>query len=248
MLDSHCHLDDPRYDADIDGVEARRRAAGVRVLVPGVDVRTGERLRERATEAGWLYALGTHPEHLDAHRAPEDCAPSDVRGAAAVGECGLHRPSPVPMERQVAVLEAHLARAREAGLPVVLHCVRAHDVLPAVLRRHGGARGVLHSYSGGAALVPIYTGLGLHLGFGGALTWAGARRPVEAMRRTPLERLLVESDGPDQRPRLPGWTAPWSEPAAVPAIARRMAELRGVDEHTLRAALDASARELGWAA
>lgn len=243
MLDSHCHLDDPRF-SDLPGTDARRRAAGVRVLVPGVRPATWAALRAEATARGWLFAVGTHPEHLDGVVTP---LPSDLRGAVAIGECGLHRPSPVPIPLQAEVLGAHLEIAHAAGLPVILHCVRAHDVLPALLRSLGrSVRGVLHSYSGGAELVPVYEALGLHLAFGGAVTWPGSRRPVEALRRVSPHRLLLESDGPDQRPRFavedPAWGGA-SEPSMLPALCRAVEAIRGgpVEEH-----LERNARELGW--
>lgn len=246
MLDSHCHLDDPRY-ADLEAVEVRRLRANVRVLVPGVRPEKWAALRSQAQRRGWMYALGTHPEHLE---SVVDPLPADLVGASAVGECGLHRPAVVPMERQVAVLLGHLALAREACLPVILHCVRAHDELPRVLRTFGGPiRGVLHSYSGGRELVPIYEALGLHFSFGGAITWRNARRPIEALRRVPIERLLLESDGPDQRPRLPMQQAQWgewSEPAMVPELLDAAARLRGGEADTLAAQLERNAAELGW--
>ncbi len=248
VLDSHCHLDDPRYGGILEEVEGRRLAVGVRVLVPGVGRDGWARLRATAGLRGWLFAVGTHPERLlgAASPVPEDCA-----GAAAVGETGLHRPSDVPMAQQIAVLLGHLEVARAAHLPVILHCVRAHDVLAPTIRRFAGGRpirGVVHSYSGGAALVPVYEALGLHLSFGGAITWKGARRPVEALRRVRPERVLLESDGPDQRPQLEG--PPWgtqSEPAMLPEIAEIAARLRGEAAEVFSRQLAANAAELGWA-
>jgi TatD DNase family protein len=105
---------------------------------------------------------------------------------------------------------------------------------------------VIHSYSGGAELVPIYEALGLHLSFGGAVTWAGARRPVEALRRVSPHRLLLESDGPDQRPRFtdedPAW-GPQSEPSMLPNLCRAVEALRGAP---VAAQVERNALELGW--
>lgn len=237
MLDSHCHLDDARFDLDRVAVAERARAAGVtRVLVPGLHARQWPALRRQATTQGWLYAVGTHPWSLPEGRD----VPVDVAGASAIGECGLDAGVAVPMEEQVDVLVAHLAVAREAGLPVILHCVRAHDRLPAVLRRFAPVRGVMHSYSGGPGLVDTYVRLGLHLSFAGIVTHANARRPIEALRRVPAERLLAETDAPDQCP------APHrgrSEPSYLPLIVDAMERWRG---EPLRRQLDANARTLGW--
>lgn len=238
MLDSHCHLDDPRYDPDRDEVWERARRAGVtRVLLPGVHPRQWESLRALARARGWSFALGTHPRCLPEGRG---AAPDTLDGAVAVGECGLDGPTPIPMEEQERVLEAHLALAREAGLPVILHCYRAHHRMLPLLRRWAPLRGVMHSYSGGPELVADYVALGLHLSFAGAITWEGARRPVNALRRVPRERLLAETDGPDQCPRPHRGR---SEPAYLVDVVAAMERLR---DEPLVEALDANARALGW--
>ena len=247
MLDTHCHLDDVRYDAIIDEVEARRVSNRVRVLVPGVGRGSWDALRRRASAHGWLFAIGTHPELL---KDESDPVPTSADGAAAIGECGLHRPSAVAMERQIAVLNGHLEVARSLNLPVILHCVRAHDILPKVLRAFCGRstlRGVLHSYSGGAQLVGVYASFGLHFSFGGAITWPNARRPIEALRAVPTDRLLLESDGPDQAPHFePAVWSHKSEPAMLPALCNHAADLRKADRTELIAALHRNATTLGW--
>lgn len=234
-FDSHCHLQDARFD--LDGVEARRRAAGVGVLVPAVRGGEWQGLREGRSRRGWRIALGTHPWAVH-----EGWALPDPRGADAVGEVGLDRRAPAPMDVQIAALREHLDLALSVGLPVVLHCVRAHDLLPPILREFPAVRGVLHSYSGGAELVRAYTHLGMWFSFGGAITWRGARKPLAALRAVPKERLLFESDGPDQRPTITEW--PWgSEPAVVPAIIASAEAIRG---EALSEQVLLNGAELGW--
>ncbi|GDX81990.1 deoxyribonuclease [Deltaproteobacteria bacterium] len=216
---------------------ARARAAGVRgVLVPAVEEKGWGRLRALSGEFGWRFALGTHPCALSRSRS----IPRDLSGASAIGECGLDGRVPVAMDEQVRVLEGHLALARESGLPVVLHGYRAHGALVATLKRWSPVRGVLHSYSGGAELVPIYVGLGLHLSFGGALTWPGARKPLEALMRVPRARLLAETDAPDQRPSPHSGR---SEPSMLPLVVAAMERLRG---EALAQQLVENAAALGW--
>lgn len=213
----------------------RAAAAGVLgVLVPAVDEAGWARLAALSATFGWRYALGTHP-----HALVRSCAvPRDPGGASAIGECGLDGAVAVPMAEQEAVLVAHLALARDAGLPVVLHCWRAHDTMLRVLRRFGAVRGVMHSYSGGPELVGPYVAAGLHLGFAGAVTRPNARKPVEALRRVPRERLLAETDAPDQAPHPHRGR---SEPAFLADIVRAMETLRG---EPLAAALTANAAHL----
>lgn len=251
MIDTHCHLDDPRFDPDRDEVISRARHAGVSALVvPGVSSETWPHLPGLARVHGQVrihYGLGTHPHALpravDASTTHEDVSvylPGSFEGASAVGECGLDGGVPVPMALQERVLLAHLSAASDTGLPLILHCYRAHDRILPLLRRFAPLRGVMHSYSGGAALVPAYVSLGLHLSFGGAITWQGARKPVDALRAVPRDRLLAETDAPDQCPRPHRGRC---EPAYLSAVMDAMERLRG---EALRDALPDNAASLGW--
>lgn len=227
-----------RYEPDRAAVMARARAAGVRgVLVPGVEEDGWPRLRALAAEHGWRFGVGTHPQCLPGSRA----VPTDLDGASAIGECGLDGPTPVAMEEQERVLAAHLALARESGLPLILHCWHAHHRMLPLLRRWAPLRGVMHSYSGGADLVPEYVKLGLHISFTASVTRINARKPLAALLAVPRERLLAETDGPDQSPRR---GEPRNEPAFLPDILEAMERHRG---EPLREALWRNAADLGWA-
>jgi TatD DNase family protein len=218
VIDSHCHLDAAAFDADRDAALARARAAGVTdLVVPGVGPDGWEPLLEyAAAHPGVHAALGIHPQLL-----PELDPAADERhlarlerllaagGAVAVGECGLDEPTaravgryPAGLDRQRAVLAAHLEVARRLARPVLLHCLRAHAPLLTLLAAAPGpTRGVLHSYSGGPAHVPAYAARGLAFAFAGPLTYPNARRPLAALAAVPPDRLLVETDAPDQTPR-----------------------------------------------
>jgi TatD DNase family protein len=179
-------------------------------------------------------ALGIHPqvvpelepdEILDAEAIA--AAVSDA-GACAVGECGLDGATG-EHERQEQLFRAHIRAARLVKKPVVIHVLRAHDAAPRILReeRVQEVGGVMHSYSGGADLVHIYTELGLHVSFAGPVTYPNARKPLEAARAVPAELLLAETDAPDQSSR-----GGRSEPAFVADIVAALAAARGttVDE------------------
>ncbi len=228
------------------------------MLLPGIDARQWARGRAVARRYGFLHAVGTHPHacvtNPDDPQAlpPLPWLPDDLEDAAALGECGLDGRIAAPMDLQEAVLRAHLARARDTGLPLVLHCVAAHARLLAVLRSFGTVRGVLHGYSGGPGLVGDYVRAGLHLSFGGSVTWQNAPRVVEALRKVPRDRLLAESDAPDQptRQRRGGGphgrgAVPRGEPADLVEVVRAMEALRG---EPLAGALAENAAALGWGA
>jgi TatD DNase family protein len=237
VIDSHCHLDLPVFDDDRAEVLARARAAGVvACLVPAIRPRTWDALAELAARTpGIAIAIGVHPQVVpeldDEERAiatdPEKLAAAIAAIAArapvcAVGECGLDGGTG---ERalQEEILAAHVAAARALGLPMVVHVLRAHDAAPRLLA--GAPGGVLHSYSGGADLVPVYARLGLAFSFAGPVTYPEARRPVAAARAVPAELLLAETDAPDQAPEP--HRGGRSEPAMVAAVVSGLAAARG---------------------
>ena len=252
MIDSHCHLDKPEFDADRGAVLARARAAGVTDLVVpaiGPDGWGALAVWAKATP-GVHFGLGVHPQLLPELDPSGDGARLETLeaalargGAVAVGECGLDAPSVAgaPMERQLEVLRGHLRLARRFGLPVVLHCLRAHDPLLALLAEEPlPAGGVLHSFSGSAEQVREYLRSGLHFSFAGPVTYETARKPLAAVRAVPEDRLLLETDAPDQTPRPHRGR---NEPAFVAEIAAAVARALGttVDEVDARTTANAQA-------
>jgi len=221
VIDTHCHLDASPFDADRADALARARAAGVTdVVIPAVSPdRWAPLLALVAGTPGLHAGLGIHPQLLPEVDPREDdrmladleaALDRAMAGSAAgrpvcVGECGLDGGSVAlgaPMDRQVRVLEGQLALARRHGLPVSLHMLRAAGPLLAVLERDGlPAGGVLHSFSGSAEQVAPFARLGLHFAFAGPITYERARKPLLAARAVPPERLLLETDAPDQTPR-----------------------------------------------
>jgi TatD DNase family protein len=251
VIDTHCHLDVAAFDADRDAVVARAAAAGVAgMLVPGIRPRTWSGVRElarRHAAAGVRHALGIHPQivpELDAEELAGDLAARLAEAAAdacAIGECGLDGGTGAH-ELQEQIFRAHLLAARATGKPLVIHVLRAHDAAPRILREIGPVAGVLHSYSGGADLVPVYRDLGLAFSFAGPVTYGNARRPIAAARAVPGELLLAETDAPDQAP-VPH-RGGRSEPAFVAAVIAGLAAARGATPAAIAALTTANARRI----
>jgi TatD DNase family protein len=254
VIDTHCHLDRPEFDADRADVHSRARGAGVTaVIVPAIGPEGWDALAAfaRATP-GLHFGLGIHPQLLPALDPLDDdrrLAGLDVAlergGAVGVGECGLDGPSVAagaPMERQVAVLRGHLRLAQRHRLPVMLHCLRAHEPLLSLLAEEPlPAGGVLHSYSGGADQVKAYAALGLHLSFAGPLTHEGARKAPAAARAAPRDRILLETDAPDQTPHPHRGR---NEPAFLPVVAGALAAALGLSLAEVDALTTENARAL----
>ncbi len=255
MIDSHCHLDGPAFDADREAVLARARAAGVTdVVVPAVDPDGWERLLALcAGRPGLHVALGIHPQALPGlDPADDDRHLADLEsllgrgGAVAVGECGLDGPSAgagAPLDRQRSVLRGHLDIARRLGLPVLLHTLRAHDAMREELERDGiPSGGVLHSFSGSAEQVPPFAALGLHFSFAGPVTYQAARKPGAAARAVGIDRLLVETDAPDQTPHPHRGAR--NEPSYLPLVLEAVALAVGSSTAELDRVTTRNARRL----
>jgi TatD DNase family protein len=235
VIDTHCHLDLEAFDVDRDAMIRRATQAGVLgFLVPAIRPRTWPTLVALAAhyrEAGMRCALGIHPqivpelepEELAGDLAARIAAAVTDGRAVAIGECGLDGGIGAT-DLQETLFRAHIRAARETGKPLVIHVLRAHDAAPRILREEGPVSGVLHSYSGGVDLVPIYRDLGLAFSFAGPVSYRNARRPVEAARQVPPELLLVETDAPDQAPE--GHRGGRSEPAFLPAVIAGLAAAR----------------------
>jgi TatD DNase family protein len=236
LYDSHCHLDAPEFDPDREAVLARARAAGVTAqLVPAVERAAWEKLRDLcAADPGLRPAYGLHPMYLDRHRPDhlDELADWLARERpAAVGECGLDFfVEGLDPEAQRFYFHGQLALARQHDLPLVLHARRAVDEVIAALRRIGGLRGVVHSWSGSPEQAAQLFGLGFHLGIGGPVTFERAQR----LRRTvaTMPRTAASATSPDGwarscassppcaariRPRSPPPPAPM--PSACSALA-----------------------------
>jgi TatD DNase family protein len=255
VIDSHCHLDVPRFDADRPAVLERAWQAGVRgLVVPAIGPDAWEALLAwPAKDARVQVALGIHPQLLpELPEALDEVHLQTLDGllqrgvACAVGECGLDGPAAAraPLTRQLRVLDGHLRLAHKHRLPLILHCQRAHPALETWLQRVRlpDAGAVLHSYSGGPERVDAYRARGFFFSFAGPVTWPEARRPVEALRAVPAESLLAETDAPDQTPSP--HRGGRSEPAFLREVVEAMARHRGEDAADLSGRLVENAQRL----
>jgi TatD DNase family protein len=235
LVDAHCHLQHERFDADRDAVLARAAAAGIeRILVPGWDVSSSEAalaLAERHTPLV-LAAVGVHPH--DAATTSEadwralESLVADPR-CTAVGEIGLdfHR-NLSPPEVQRAALARQLELAAGLGRSVVVHDRDAHGDVEAALTKWTGrvgsaARGMLHAYSGDAAMAERLVGSGYLISFAFPVAFRSAAGPRAAAAAIPNGSYLVETDGPYLGPDRDMR----NEPTTALRVAAELAALRG---------------------
>ncbi len=248
LVDSHSHFDAADFDTDRAAVHARALAAGVAAqVVPAVDAAGWPKLKAVCAQFPGLFAAyGLHPMYLDAHR-PEHLRELrdwiERERPVAVGECGLDFfVEGLDVEAQHAYFDGQLRLAREFDLPVIVHARRAVDAVIAAIRRIGGLRGVVHSFSGSAEQAAQLHKLGFLLGIGGPVTFERANRLRGIVSTMPLEQLLLETDSPDQ----PGAAhrGERNEPAHLIEVLDAVAQLRGIPRGELAAATTANALQL----
>jgi TatD DNase family protein len=232
LVDSHCHLDDPKFDADREQVIERALGAGVeRMMAIGTgngppDLKTAVR---QADQWPFIYAtIGVHP-HDAAKATPETFV--ELRDLAnhpkvlAVGEIGLdYHYDFSPRDVQRTVFEKQLEIAGETGKPIVIHTREAWADTMDILRRQWRGTGIMHCFTGDEGQAREALDLGFHLSFGGVLTFPKAENVRQAARITPDDRLLVETDCPYLAP-VPH-RGKRNEPSFVVDTVRRLAEVR----------------------
>jgi TatD DNase family protein len=234
VIDSHCHIDVPQFDADRDEVVARARERGVvEMLVVGeVDESGGLR---RALDVAAAYGLpataGLHPHQA---RLASEAVYDEVRSLAregrivAIGETGLdfhYDHSPRDAQREAFRRQVRLAR--EVGLPIVVHTREADAETVDILEQEGAreAGGVVHCFTGGLELARRAVDLGFLVSFSGIAAFPRAEVIQQVARETPDDRLLIETDAPFLAP--PPHRGKRNEPAFVVDVARHVAALRG---------------------
>jgi len=236
LIDSHCHLDSPEFDADRDAVIERAFEAGVEHMVAigtgsgPPDLEAGVRLAEKYP--AFYATVGVHPH--DAAKA----TPADLERLAgllqhpkviAVGEIGLdYHYDFSPREVQQKVFIEQMAIAAAAKKPIVIHTREAWDDTLALIEQYWkphGLPGIMHCFSGGPAEAERALELGFYLSFGGILTFPKALDVQAAAKRAPRDRILIETDAPYLAP-VPR-RGKRNEPALMVHTARKLAELRG---------------------
>ncbi|HEY0113778.1 MAG TPA: TatD family hydrolase [Allosphingosinicella sp.] len=234
FADSHCHLNYKGLVEDQQAVLDRARSAGVSTML-NISTRQSEwdeviGLAEREPDV-WA-SVGIHPHEADAH--PDVQTATLVERAAhprvvGIGESGLdfyydHS----DRDRQRASFRAHIAAARETGLPIIVHTRDAEEDTHAILSEEmgkGAFTGVIHCFTASEDFARKALDLGLFISLSGIVTFRNAKDLQEIAKQVPADRLLIETDAPFLAP-VPHRGRP-CEPAFVADTARFLAELRG---------------------
>lgn len=228
IIDTHCHPQDRKYDADRDEVIRRALDAGVGMVCVGVDLESSRQAIELSEQYEGVYAsVGLHPnDNLDESYDEREYAKlAEHPRVVAIGEIGLdYYRTTDPGKRlfQKERFERQLALARRLSKPVIIHCRDAHEDMLAMI---GDGPGVIHSFNGNVEQAARYIEKGWHLGLNAIVTYAPEYHAM--VKSIPKERILLETDAPYLAP------APHrgkrNEPVYIKETAEAIAKVRGED-------------------
>ena len=233
LIDSHAHIYYRDFAGDFDDMLKRAEDAGVAaIVVVGTDIESSRESVELARKYPQLYAaVGVHPH--DAGRVTDACydiirtlAVSSQK-VVAIGEIGLdfYRDRS-PRDQQEIVFRRFLMLAAELGKPVIIHDRDAHDRVMTIIREESVRKGVLHCFSGDAAMAAEAAALGFHISIPGTITYPANQSLRELVSSVSIDRMLIETDCPYLTP-VPH-RGKRNEPAFVKLTAEKLAEVKGL--------------------
>lgn len=234
LFDTHCHLDDVKFDSDREAILSDMQAQGFMPCVcVGADMPSSFRCRDLAQTRPWLYfAAGVHPhdakDYSDEAHAELQRLMRDPR-CVAWGEIGLDYYYDLsPRDAQREVFTRQLEAAREMGKPAVFHVRDAHGEFTDLLRAHRERlpAGVMHCYTGSVEQAKVYMDFGFYISLAGPVTFKKAPKLWAVAASVPLDRLLIETDSPYMAPEPRRGRR--NDPRNVLHVAQKIAELRGL--------------------
>ncbi len=249
LVDTHAHLQWASFDRDREKVIDRAGKVNVKHIVNiGFDLDGSRKAIELAEKHRGLYAtVGIHPHNASQlNEAVLDRLArfSEDSKVVAIGEIGLdYYRNLSPRDAQKKAFEAQLFLAEKLGLPVAIHDREAHaDILKMLSKFKGKTKGVMHCFSGSKEMAEQCVKFGFYISFAGPVTFPNSRKLQQIVKEIDLDKILLETDSP--------WLAPQNvrgkrnEPAYLPFIAEKIADLKGISIDVLAEATTRNAKEI----
>jgi len=204
LTDSHCHLDFEIFDDDRSEVLQRAKDIGISdIIIPGTEKKYWPRIKALCENTPQLHACyGLHPYWAKSHTR-EDIEHLkkyiESNKPVAIGECGLDfRSQQADKKIQQYFFEAQLSLVENYQLPVIIHSVNATETVIQTIKKFKNLRGMIHSYSGSAEQARQLIELNFYISISGSVTYDNTKKIRNVAKDIPLNRLLVETDAPDQ--------------------------------------------------
>lgn len=248
LIDSHCHLDDDRFDNDRDEVIARAKSLNInKIVIPATTANRWAKVKQVAETYDGVYATyGLHPMFIAQHAAMhirELDEWLDGEKVIAVGECGIDfYHSRIDEKWQKQLFKEQLQLAVNHRLPVIVHVRKAMDEVIGILRKSTSVGGVIHSFSGSLQQAQQLIDLGFKLGIAATVGFERAKKLRQVVTKVSDSSLLLESDAPDQ----PGAAhrGERNEPGYIIEHLKTIAQLRQISEVALTQILERNSHEV----
>lgn len=243
-LDSHCHINDESYLDDLDTVLDRmlvnKVTKAMLVCVSLDDYKRSLSIKKEGIT--FKKAIGVYPEYTNMSNDEFALYAKLMEKCDAVGEIGLdYHWYKDTKEAQKELFIKQIRLANSLNKPVIVHAREALGDTYQILKENK-CRGVLHCYSGSCELAMEFVKLGYYISLGGPLTFKNAKEPLEVAKNIPLDKLLIETDSPYLTP-VPN-RGKRNEPSNVVYVAKKIMELRGLDEDTFLSQINKNYDEL----
>ncbi|MBR5419783.1 MAG: TatD family hydrolase [Lachnospiraceae bacterium] len=248
IFDTHVHYDDEAFDEDRDELIKSLAERGVAKAVDvGASISSSRRARDiAAAYPDIFFSAGVHPEDVP---ELEKAGLDEIRQllkeekCVALGEIGLdYHWKDVAPELQKHWFEEQLKLAEESGKPVIIHSREAARDTADMLHAHPAVKGVIHCFSYGREMAREFLDMGYYIGIGGVLTYKNAKKLVKAAMDTPMERIVLETDGPYLSPEPRRGKR--NDSANIIYVIVKLAQLKGISEEEVRAAAWENAHRL----
>lgn len=253
IIDTHVHLDDERYRDDFDAMMNRAHDAGVSAfIVPGAHPSTLARaveLCERYEDI--FFAVGVHPYDMEHMEAVDFERYASHPKCIAIGECGLDyfrlegsdEEKQREKSRQDEIFRRHIRLAKQYRKPLIVHIRDASHDAKMLLLEEGADEvgGVLHCYNADDELLSLASH-GFYFGIGGVVTFQNAKKLINVLPKIPLDKLVIETDGPYLTPHPHRGTR--NESAYTRFIAEKMGDLLGMSVEQIESLTTQNAKAL----
>lgn len=231
FIDSHAHYNDRRFDGFIDKLLEEQKSLGVKAIINcGCDFASIDACLALGKKHDFCYtAVGFHPENLpdgdiDISSLAEIAKREDK--VCAIGEIGLdYYWNDQNKEQQKKALCDQLDLAKDLNLPAIIHDREAHGDMLSILRQHK-PKGVVHCFSGSREMAKEVVSLGLYIGVGGVITFKNAKKLIEVVEDTPIERILLETDAPYLAPEP--FRGKINHSALIIYVAQKISEIKNI--------------------
>lgn len=248
IIDTHCHLDNARFNSDRDNVLRNCHASGInKIVVPAITRNNWGEVLTLCRQYDELYpALGLHPLFSEQH-SDEDIELLDTylyhHSVVAIGEIGLdYYDRNANREKQQHFFTEQLKLAEKNQLPVLLHVRKAHSDTLERLKKYKLVGGIAHAYNGSLEQAREYIKLGFKLGFGAMLTYERATKIRRLASELPLASIVLETDAPDMAGYL--HQGERNSPEYLYETLSVLAEIRGLDSHEMAAQTTLNANDV----